>query len=234
MNDDPALAAVSHRLTQARDLLAGERMTIPASEIIATARRRRARRRLIPGMTGVLALAAGGAACAAIGLAVALTLAPGRSARPGPGPRPVQLAAWTVHTNPGGTVTFTLQNTSRPAQLQRALAKAGVPAVVRWGKICLAGGPGQPLISTVGFLRGTSGFTAGVASYFSTMGGAGTHPDLGWSWTVVPSKIPRGGQFVISAIPGPVPAEYIQAVWEFAHTSAPIACARHLQPGQEP
>ena len=222
MNDDPALAAVSHRLTQARDLLAGEHMTIPASEIIARDRRRRGRHWL----------AAGGAACAAIGLAVALTLAPGRSARPGP--RAVRLAAWTVHTNPGGTVTFTLQNTSRPAQLQRALAKAGVPAVVRWGEICLAGGPGQPLISTVGFLKGTSGFTAGVASYFSTMGETGTNPDLGWSWTVVPSKIPRGGQFVISAIPGPVPAEYIQAVWEFAHTSAPIACARHLKPGQAP
>ena len=134
MNDDPALAAVSHRLTQARDLLADEHMTIPASEIIARDKRRRARHWL----------AAGGAACAAIGLAVALTIAPGRSARPGPGH--AQLAAWTVHTNPDGTVTFTLQNTSHAAQLQRALAKAGVPAVVRSGEICLAGGRGQPLL----------------------------------------------------------------------------------------
>jgi hypothetical protein len=33
---------------------------------------------------------------------------------------------------------------------------------------------------------------------------------------------------VISAVPGPVPAGDFQAVWEFAHTSAPITCAKHV------
>jgi hypothetical protein len=215
MNDDPALTALRHRLTKARESLGGEHMTIPASEIFARDKRHRARRWL----------AAGGAACSATGLAVALTLAPGSSARPGQ----VQLAAWTVRTNPDGTVTFTLRNTSHPALLQQTLAKAGVPAVVRWGKICQAGGQGQRLMSTEGFVKASA--APGVASYFAMMGGgSGASPDLGWSWTVTPGKIPRGGQFVISAMPGRVPANDIQAMWEFAHTSAPITCARLMKP----
>jgi hypothetical protein len=216
MTDDPALAAVNHRLTQARDLLAGEHMTIPASEIMARDQRRRARHWK----------AAAGAACAATGLAVALVLAPGSPARPAPGH--VQLAAWTVRANPDGTVTFNLNNTSRPAQLQRALARAGVPAVVRWGEICEAGGPGQPLLDTTGFVTASSAFATGVASFFASMGGPGRNPNLGWTWTLIPSKIPHDGHFVISAIPGPVPADNFQAVWEFAKTSAPITCAAHV------
>jgi hypothetical protein len=221
MNDDPALAAVSNRLIQARDLLAGEHMTIPASEIIARDRKRRARHRL----------AAAGAASAAIGLAVALTLAPGSPARPAPRPDPrhLQLAAWTVHTNRDSTVTLILRNTSHPVQLQRALAKAGVPAVVRWGEICQAGGPGQPAIGGEGsFMKSTGWGGPGVGAFFAVPGGQGKNLNLGWSWTIIPSKIPHGGHFVISAIPGPVPAEYYQGVWEFVKTSAPITCAKHV------
>jgi hypothetical protein len=216
MTDDPALAAVSHRLTQARDQLAGEHMTIPASEIMARDNRRRARRRR----------AAAGAACAVTGLAVALALAPGRPARPAPGR--VQLAAWTVRANPDGTVTFNLNSTSHPAQLQRALAEAGVPAVVRWGEICEAGGPGQPLLDTTGFVTAGSVLARDAASFFASMGGPGRNPNLGWTWTIIPGKIPHDGHFVISAIPGPVPADDFQAVWEFAKTSAPITCATHV------
>jgi hypothetical protein len=222
MNDDPALTPAWHRLTEVRDSLGNEHMTIPASEIFARDKRRRARRWLT----------ATGAACAAIGVAAAVTLAPGSPARPRPEPGHTRLAAWTVHTNRDGTVTFTLQNTSQPARLQQALAKAGIPAVVRWGEICMAGGPGQPLLSTGDFI--TTGMIPGVSSFFSAVGEPGGNPALGWSWTVIPRKIPRNGQFVISAVPGPVPADDIEAVWEFAKTSAPIACAKFLRPGQEP
>jgi hypothetical protein len=224
MNDDPALADLTHRLTNARDSLGGERMTIAASEIIARDKRRRARRWL----------AAGGSAGAATALAVALTLSMGSSPRAAGSSARVaqghaQLAAWTVRTNPDRTVTFTLRNTSRPAQLQRALAKAGVPAVVRWGEICQAQWVhGQPLISTVGFLTGNNAFTQDTASFFAANGGPGVMLDLDWSWTVIPSKIPRGGHFVISAEPGPVPVNDYQAVWEFARTSAPITCAKRV------
>jgi hypothetical protein len=174
---------------------------------------------------------AAGAACAAAGLAVALTFAPGSVSRPGPGH--AQLAAWTVQTNADGTVTFTLRNTSHPARLQQALAKAGVRAVVRWAEICLAGGRGQPLIGgETAFMKDSP--LGGAGAYFAVQGGSGPGPDLDWSWTVIPGKMPRGGQFVISAMPHSVPADDIQAAWEFAKTSAPINCAKLVKPGQEP
>jgi hypothetical protein len=217
MNDDPAVTATWHLLTEARDSLGDEDMTIPASEIFARDRKRRARRWL----------AATGAACAAIGVAAAVALAPGSPARPAKERGHTQLAAWTVQTNRDGTVTFTLQNTSHPARLQRALAKAGVRAVVRWGEICEAGGPGQPLIGGESSFIENNSPMPGVGAYLSTMG-----MPVGWSWTVIPSKMPRDGQFVISAIPGPVPTGDIAAVWEFAKTSAPIACAKFVKPGQ--
>lgn len=218
MNDDTELA-LARRLTEVRDSLADVHMTTPAAEIIARDSRRRTRRRL----------AATGVACAAAGLAVALALNPGSSARHAP-PR-AQLAAWTVRSNPDGTVTFTLRNTSHPAQLEHALAEAGVPAVVRWGEICEAGGKGQPLMNTEGFVKAgpAPGLAAGASSWFALQGGTSANPDLDWSWTVIPSKIPHGGQFVISAIPGSVPASDIQAVWEFAHSSAPLTCALHMK-----
>jgi hypothetical protein len=218
MNDDPALAAVGQRLTQARDLLANEHLTIPASEIMARDKRRRTRQRVA---------AAGVAGVAAAGLAAGLTLATGTPARPTP--VHAQLAAWTVRANRGGTVTFTLRNTSHPARLQHALARAGVPAVVRWGKICQAGGHGQPLLDTSRFVKGGTMYTARSASWFAVTGVPGQNLDLRWSWTIVPSKIPPGGHFVISAMPSPVPAADLQAVWEFARTSAPITCAKHVR-----
>src|SRR5262252_2293783 len=117
MTDDATLTALASRLAEVRDSVSGVRMTRPASEIFAGAKKRRSRR----------VLAAAGAACAAIGIAVALTLPPGSQARP----VHVHLAAWSVDTNPDGTVTFKLRSTSQPARLQRVVARAGVPAMVR-------------------------------------------------------------------------------------------------------
>lgn len=220
MNDDTELA-VRHRITEVRDSLGDVHMTIPVGEIIARDKRRRVRR----------GLAATGAACAAAGVAVAVALALAAGSPARQQPQPAQLAAWTVHANPDGTVTFTLRNTSHPARLQRALAEAGVPAVVRWGQICEAGGKGQPLMNTEAFVKASSvpGAVSGIGSWFALQGGTTANPDLDWSWTVIPGKIPHGGQFVISAVPGSVPASDIQAVWEFAHTSAPLTCARHVK-----
>jgi hypothetical protein len=60
MNDDRDLAMIKDRLAEARDCLGEMPVRIPASQIIARAGRRRARRRLI----------SAGAACAAAGLAI--------------------------------------------------------------------------------------------------------------------------------------------------------------------
>jgi len=218
MNDDAWLAAVGNRLAEVRQSLDGELMTIPVSEIFARDKKRRVRHWL----TGT------GACCAAIVLAAVLSLAPGGSARPGH----AQLAAWTVRTNADGTVTFTLRNTSHPAQLQRALAEAGVPAIVRWGEICQAAGPGDHhLMSTAGFVEVKARMAPrGIASYFALLGGSPAEPDLDWSWTVIPAKIPQDGEFVISAIPGSIPAKDIQAVWEFVHSNSTIVCGKLMKP----
>jgi len=224
MNDDRALTTLSHRLTEVRDALGDEHMTMPASEIFARRSRRRTRRWLTTA----------GATCAVAGVTVGLTLTPASSPRPQHAQH-AQLAAWTVRANPGGTVTFTLRNTSHPAQLQRALAKAGVPAVVRWGEVCQSRGSGPGLMNTKGFVKPDSvtARSIGVASFFGALGGPGQatrNPDLGWAWTITPSKITPGGHFVISMVPGKIPASDFRAIWEFVHTDASLTCARFLKP----
>jgi hypothetical protein len=126
VNDDRVTAIIRDRLVRARDSLDQVPGHPPASEIFARIRKHRNRSRI----------AAVAAACTATGLVLALVLPAGSQTRP----VHEHLAAWSVETNPNGTVTFKLRNTSHPAQLQRVLAEAGVPAIVRWGQICLAQG----------------------------------------------------------------------------------------------
>jgi hypothetical protein len=222
MTDDPVLTALASRLAAVRDSVSGVRMTIPASEIFASASKRRSRR--------VLAAAAAG--CAAVGLAVALAVPSGGQARP----VHVHLAAWSVDTNPDGTVTFTLHNTSQPARLQHVLAEAGVPAMVRRGEICLAQGrhvllPTQGIVKVTGVSVYVNGRRTQPGSVFLLMGGHGASKPLNWSWTITPAKIPQGARFVISAVPGDrVPPDHIQAAWEFVPGSAPVACAKSAKP----
>ena len=222
MTDDATLTALTNRLAAVRDSVSGVRMTRPASEIFASAKKRRSRR----------VLAAAGAACAAIGIALVLAV-PGSQARP----VHVHLAAWSVDTNPDGTVTFKLRNTSQPARLQRVLAQAGVPAMVRRGEICLARGrhvllPTRGIVKVTGPTVYANGRPTQPGSVFLLMGGhgAGGKP-LNWSWTITPAKIPQGARFVISAIPGNrVSPDHIQAAWEFVPASTPVTCAKSVKP----
>ena len=121
MNNNHTLIAIKDRLAEVRDSLGQAHPSIPASEIIARARRRRLRRRLIPAMTGALALAAG----AAVALTVLLPASHPASRQPG-----LQLAAWTVVKQPGGNVSVTIRELHNPAGLQRRLRADGVPATV--------------------------------------------------------------------------------------------------------
>jgi hypothetical protein len=123
VNNDYTLTAIQDRLAEVRDSLEEAHPSIPASEIIATARRRRARRRLIPGVTGVLALAAG--------VAVAATALP--AGHPASQRSRVQLAAWTVVKQPGGIIDVTIGELRDPAGLQATLRADGVPASVSFG-----------------------------------------------------------------------------------------------------
>jgi hypothetical protein len=66
-----------------------------------------------------------------------------------------RLAAWTVQTSPGGSLTVTLRQLSEAADLQRVLAENRVNAVVRFGVVCgPARGASMPQISKVlGFAK---------------------------------------------------------------------------------
>jgi hypothetical protein len=123
VNNDHTLITIKDRLVELRDSLGEAHPSIPASEIIARARRQRARRRLISGMTGGMALAAGAA--------VAVTALPA-SHPASPQPR-VQLAAWTVAHKPGGLIHVTIRQLRDQAGLQAALRADGVPASVSFG-----------------------------------------------------------------------------------------------------
>jgi hypothetical protein len=59
----------------------------------------------------------------------------------------IHLAAFSVDTNPGGTVTLTLTQGQLfdPSTLRQALAQAGVPALVTVGSVCTGPGPSDAL-----------------------------------------------------------------------------------------
>jgi hypothetical protein len=114
-------------LSAARDSLSAMPVASPpdVETIMARGRARRHRRRLIPGMTGTLAVAAGAA------LAVT-TLAPAsHQATPRAGRQPAaHLAAWTVTKLADGDVSVTIRELKDPAGLQGTLRADGVPASV--------------------------------------------------------------------------------------------------------
>ncbi|WP_214111165.1 hypothetical protein [Acrocarpospora catenulata] len=122
MNDDDVLGTV-------RDGMAGVRMHTPVQKLVAAGRSRRRRR--MGGATAGAALATG----------VALTLAiniPQVNAPPTGNQVHVSLAAFSVDTNPDGTVTVkvTKEESLDPELMQRTLAQAGVPAQITINKWC--------------------------------------------------------------------------------------------------
>jgi hypothetical protein len=123
-HDDMSDTAV---LSAARDSLSAMPVASPpdVETIMVRGRARRHRHRLIPAMTGTLAVAAGTA------LAVA-TLAPAsHQATPHAGRQPAaHLAAWTVTKLAGGDISVTIRELKDPAGLQGALRAEGVPASV--------------------------------------------------------------------------------------------------------
>jgi hypothetical protein len=114
-------------LSAARDFLSGMPVASPPDleTIMARGSARRHRRRLIPGMTGTLAVAAG-AALAVTALAPASHQATSQAGRQ-PAAR---LAAWTVTRLAGGDISVTIRQLKDPAGLQGALRADGVPASV--------------------------------------------------------------------------------------------------------
>jgi hypothetical protein len=93
-------------------------MVVPIEAVVARGQSLRRRRPLT-----ISGAAVAGAAAAALLVSAIL---------PVNHPAPVQLTAWTVITEPNGTVAVTIRNLRDPGGLQRALQAHGVPAAVRF------------------------------------------------------------------------------------------------------
>jgi hypothetical protein len=128
---------------------------------------------------------------AAVGIDHAVT----SSNTPSVGPHSTQqpgglhLAAFTVRTNPGGTVTLILDQRQifNPNALSQALANAGVPALITVGSVCYVPGPiaSQPfsppqpqpdgaILTTITPSEIPTGSELSIG-YFHVPGGGGVH-----------------------------------------------------------
>ena len=125
MNDEDMLVAMQSSVTSIKDSLTDVHMDQSPEAIIARARGRRLRR----GLRGV------GAGGLAIGIGLTLTLS-GNS--PAVRTVHVNLDAWSVNTTPAGLVDVTIREMKDPARLRQALADAGVPAMLTFGRVCTA------------------------------------------------------------------------------------------------
>jgi len=95
----------------------------------------------------------------------------------------VNLAAWSVNTGADGSVTITVRQLLDKAALEKALAAAGIPAVVIFGGSCLfkdfgrASEPGRKL-------------TGDLRTWVKDLA-------IGHFLTLYPAGIPRGDDVVI-------------------------------------
>ena len=129
---------------QVRESFSGLHMATPVEQVFAASRqasRRRARRRLLSGLTAATAVAAGTAAAVTLTLGGAAA-APARSGTPppsSPGPGTATLAAFSVTSGPGDSTTLILRKGGPqldPSALRAELAEHGIPALVTVGTFC--------------------------------------------------------------------------------------------------
>jgi hypothetical protein len=123
MSDTDVLSAV-------RDSLSGVPLDRPPDvKAVMASGRARQRRRLIPGVSGALAVAAG-AALAVTALTPAGHPASRPASRQAGHQAAVRLAAWTVSKLADGDISITIRELIDPARLERTLRADGVPASV--------------------------------------------------------------------------------------------------------
>lgn len=115
-------------LSAARDFLSGMPVAGPpdVGTIMTRGRARRRRHRLVPGVTGTLAVAAG----AVLAVTTLAPTSPQATPRSGPRPATPHLAGWTVTKLADGNISVTIRELTDPAGLQGTLRADGVPASV--------------------------------------------------------------------------------------------------------
>jgi hypothetical protein len=139
MNDDEMLATLRSSLTGVKESLTDVHLDRSADAILARARGRRLRR-------GLAGAGAGGTA-----LGVGLVLAVGGGAGTARSVH-VNLTAWSVNTLSSGLVYVDIRELRDAGLLRQTLARAGVPAIVTFGKFCTgpSGGNSQDLRQILG------------------------------------------------------------------------------------
>jgi len=139
-DDSPALPDTP---TFSRDM---EQALVSAARTATSRRPSRVVRLRRPAIAGLAAAAAVAAIGAGIGIDHALGSGPASKSRGSsrtPGGAGAHLASFSVDRAADGTVTVTLYSSHAPdaAGLRRALAGAGVPALVTVGRVCFEPGP---------------------------------------------------------------------------------------------
>lgn len=125
----------------------------------------------------------------------------------------IHLAAFSVDTNPGGTVTLKLTRGQifNPSALRHALAQAGVPALVTVGSVCTSSGPSDALPQVISrSAPQPDGSTVTIITPAAIP--AGQELSIGYF------SLPNGGGVHISLVPGNAP---------LTCTSTPPAPPRH-------
>jgi hypothetical protein len=176
MNDEDLIT--HDMITSVREPFAQVKMATPVEEVMARGRGL-VRRRRLRGMTGATA-----AVAAAVALLVSVAALGGHHA-------PVTLAAWTVVTEPSGTVAITIRDLRDPAGLQRALRAHGVPAIVRFHP---SGSLMPSCVTSV-----PSKLAAVEARVFVQPPTRSAHRALGY---INPAAIPRADKIAIDAVTG--------------------------------
>jgi hypothetical protein len=213
MNDDDVLGALRHGLSK---------LPVPqAPPLEAIVARGRARRRR-SGLAGISLAAAG----LAIALPVIITggnASSGRvatSLRLGSGPVHVNLAAYSVDSNPNGTVSVALAHKGifDPNKLRRLLARAGVAAVVNVDAFC------QTPVQPAGFRQVVSSATANGPA--GPGAGAGrSAPQVNFTAMVIkPSAMPRRAELSIGYFPDHVAMTLVKL-------GGPLSCVANDPPG---
>jgi hypothetical protein len=120
----------------------------------------------------------------------------------------VHLAAFSVDTDPGGTVTLTvtMEQTADPNTMRQALAQAGVPASITIGSFCRNPSPSKALFRVVSPHR--------------------PRPDGTYGLVITPSAMPKGAELSIGYLPAPAGAMFKYNVgFTLLSPGAPVACS---------
>jgi hypothetical protein len=196
-----------------QDSLGAVTMRTPVERIVAAGRARRRRRRLAGGVVGAAVVA---------GLAVGVTTYGAPSPSPGVGASAaggvhVRAAAYTVDSNPDGTVRVTWDKAryfEDHAGLQAALRRAGFPVLIKVGEFCR--GPQDD---------GTLG-PGGVGTGVDRVMKGERSADGKVTFVFTPSAMPAGTQLFIGYL---TPAQRtandrLGSVERLVPTGAPLTC----------